>query len=113
MNLIEYIAKENPEGLRSTLIFFGINASTMSLAQMAEAADKLFVETPTAFYSKLFEVHPDIEILSNTDEKAPIMENNCIFNKLPEPIKQFYSGEYKTLKIIATVVLAVIIIRKL
>ena len=110
MNLIAYVAHENPEGFRKVLVSFGVDAKAMNTAQMISSGEEVFQQHREAFYEALYDIHPDREILH---QDCTTMQDTCILKSLPKPVVDFYSGDYKILKLALTAGFLVWLIRKI
>lgn len=116
-SIIIYVASEKPKEFAELIRRYGVNTTGMTTQKLVDTAVAICQKNAEKFYTELYAIHPDREIFEDEFESnhpiMPATNSTCIFDKLPEPIKTFYSGEYKTLKIIGTIALAVLLIRKL
>lgn len=103
--LIRYISTERPQELQLLLQSYGVDAQNQE--QQMQATIELIQQYGADFLAQLYEFHPDAEYFLEEEQTCPLAKH------IPAPVKDFYSGEYQTLKLIATALLAYYIIKKL
>lgn len=103
--LIRYISTEKPEELR--LLLSTYNLELNDIEEQIAATSELIHVHGVDFLEQLYALHPDTEYFTETESTCPLAKH------IPAEVKDFYSGEYKTIKLVVTAILAYYLIKKL